>query len=344
MYEHTHEVLSALADAGITADYVQVGNEINPGMMAPYGQTWSFADDSGAHWDDLAAFLTAGYDAVKDVDASTQTILHLTNINNGIGSLTWWFDEVTARDVPFDVVGLSYYGYWHGSLGDLQDAVTTLSDRYDRDVVVVETAYPFTLEDDTDSSWENVIDRESELVQGYPATIAGQAAALRAVQDTVASAPGGRGIGSVYWEPAWTDAAGNGWDPEDPTSGNAWENQALFDFDGQLLAGASELAPDAADSAWSRAAVYDTGDVVLHDGAAYRAGWWTSGDVPGASPWSAWQSVAESDDEGSAAWSTTTVYDTGDVVSFDGAYWTARWWTRNQQPGSTPYGPWVRTP
>jgi len=246
VYSHTKDVLDALRAAGITADLVQVGNEINPGMLWPWGQTWDVDTTdgvAGAQWDNLALFLDAGARAVKEVDPRTQVVLHLTNINNGIGGLTWWFDEVTARSVPFDVIGLSYYGYWHGSLADLQGAVSTLSARYDKDVLVVETAYPFTLADDT-PTWENVINLPTELVPGYPATPAGQAAQFRAVQDAVASAPGGRGIGTVYWEPAWTSVAGNGWDPADPTSGNAWENQALFDFSGRLLPAARELAPD----------------------------------------------------------------------------------------------------
>lgn len=247
VYANTRDVLDALAAVGVTADYVQVGNEINPGMLWPYGQTWDVdpSDDvADPQWDNLAAFLTAGARAVKEVDPETQVILHLTNINNGVGSLTWWFDEITARGVPFDVIGLSYYGYWHGSLADLQEAISAVSERYDRDVLVVETAYPFTLADD-EPAWENIIDLASELVPGYPATPEGQAARVRAVQDAVASAPGGRGIGTVYWEPAWTAVAGNGWDPADPASGNAWENQALFDFDGRLLPAAGALAPDA---------------------------------------------------------------------------------------------------
>lgn len=241
---HTRDVLGALKKAGATADYVQVGNEINPGMLWPYGQTWDVdpSDDVvGAQWDNLASFLTAGARAVKAVDRSTKVLLHLTNINNGIGSLTWWFDEVVARNVPFDLIGLSYYGYWHGSLADLQEAVSTLSARYDKDVLNVETAYPFTLADDA-PAFENIINLDSELVPGYPATPAGQSAAYRAVQDAIASAEGGRGIGTVYWEPAWTAVAGAGWDPADPSSGNAWENQALFDFSGQLLPAARNLS------------------------------------------------------------------------------------------------------
>lgn len=198
---------------------------------------------SAAQWDNLAAFLTAGHNAVKSVSPSTQTILHLTNINNGIGGLTWWFDEVTARHVPFDLIGLSYYGYWHGKLADLQNAVSTLSARYDKNVLVVETAYPFTLQDDPNPAWPNSIDQPSQLVKDYPATPEGQAANSRAVQDVVAAAPGGRGIGAVYWEPAWTDVAGNGWDPADPASGNAWENQAMFDYQGRELPAMTDFAP-----------------------------------------------------------------------------------------------------
>lgn len=90
--------------------------------------------------------------------------------------------------------------------------------------------------------FENIINLSTELVPGYPATPAGQSAAYRAVQDAVASAEGGRGIGTVYWEPAWTSVAGAGWDPSDPSSGNAWENQALFDFTGKLLPAARNLS------------------------------------------------------------------------------------------------------
>lgn len=248
VYAHTFEVLTALKNAGATADSVQVGNEINPGMLWPLGQTWDvFPEDDvkGAQWDNLALFLSAGSRAVKDVSAQTDVILHLTNINNGIGGLTWWFDEATKRGVPFDTIGLSYYGYWHGSMADLQHAITTLSARYDRDAIVVENAYPFTLKDAAiDLSGNNIISSQSDLVPGYPATPEGQAANFRAVQDVVASAPGGRGLGVVAWEPAWTAVPGNGWDPADPTTGNGWENQAMFDFDGRALPALQEYAPD----------------------------------------------------------------------------------------------------
>ncbi|VXA97570.1 MULTISPECIES: glycosyl hydrolase 53 family protein [Frigoribacterium] len=247
IHDHTRSVLDALAAEGITADAVQVGNEINPGMVWPLGQTWDVDPSdgvSGAQWSNLAMFLTAGATAVKEVSPTTQVVLHLTNINAGVDGLTWWFDEATSRGVPFDLIGLSYYGYWHGGLSGMQQAVTTLSERYDRDVLIVETSYPWTLEDDPDHLWENVVVDPSQLVAGYPATPEGQAANFRAIQDVVASAPGGRGIGVVAWEPAWTAVDGAGWDPDDPTSGNAWENQAMWDHDGRPLPALDEYAAD----------------------------------------------------------------------------------------------------
>src|SRR5699024_8857684 len=125
--------------------------------------------------------------------------------------------------------------YWHGTLADLQEAISTLGARYDRDMIVVETAYPFTLEDDPRAPFPNIVDAETALPEGYPPTPGGQAAFFRAVQDVTAAAEGGRGRGVVYWEPAWTAVEGAGWDPEDPSSGNAWENQAMFDFSGAAL-------------------------------------------------------------------------------------------------------------
>jgi arabinogalactan endo-1,4-beta-galactosidase len=243
---HTASVMTALKNAGVLPDYVQVGNEINPGMLWPWGQTWDVntSDNvTGAQWDNLASFLKAGASAVKAVSPNSKVILHLTNINNGISGLTWWFDAVTARSVPFDVIGLSYYSYWHGSLASLQSAITTLSGTYNKDVMVVETAYPFTLSDDS-PGFANVIGTTDALTRGYPATPASQAAQFRAVQDAVAAAPGGRGLGAVYWEPAWTAVAGSGWDPADPSSGNNWENQAMFDFNNRLLPAAAAFAPD----------------------------------------------------------------------------------------------------
>jgi arabinogalactan endo-1,4-beta-galactosidase len=108
-------------------------------------------------------------------------------------------------------------------------------------MVVAETAYPFTLADD--DGFSQIIGLLSQLVAGYPATPEGQAANLRDVLSIVRAAPNGRGLGAFFWDTTWTAMPGNGWDPADPMSGNGWENQALFDFDGRAVPAMDELRP-----------------------------------------------------------------------------------------------------
>ncbi|OKI12496.1 arabinogalactan endo-1,4-beta-galactosidase [Streptomyces sp. CB03911] len=230
VYNHTYDVLNALKAQGTTADMVQIGNEINGGMLWPEGST--------ANWTNLAAFLTQGAAAAKAVSSSTQVMLHLAKGGDDAGARTF-FDNAVSRGVPFDVIGLSYYSYWHGPLNDLQTTLDDMAARYGRKVAVAETAYAFTL--DNKDSLENNLATTAQLTTGYPATQAGQAAALRDVLNVVEAVPGGKGLGAFYWEPAWTAVPGNGWDPADPASGNAWENQALFDYANRPTAAMSWL-------------------------------------------------------------------------------------------------------
>jgi arabinogalactan endo-1,4-beta-galactosidase len=219
VYNHTYDVLNALKAQGTTADMVQIGNEINGGILWPEGST--------STWGNLAAFLTQGANAAKAVSSATKVMLHLAQGGDDAGARTF-YDNAVSHGVPFDVIGLSYYSYWHGPLSDLQTTLDDMAARYGKQVVVAETAYAFTL-DNADSLTNNLA-TTSQLTTGYPATQAGQAAALRDVLNVVEAVPNGKGLGAFYWEPTWTAVTGNGWDPTDPSSGDAWENQALFDY------------------------------------------------------------------------------------------------------------------
>jgi arabinogalactan endo-1,4-beta-galactosidase len=224
VYNHTYDVLSALKAQGTTADMVQVGNEINDGMLWPEGRS--------GNWANLATFLKSGISAVKAVDSSTRVMLHLAEGGNNTQH-RWWFDQAVARGVPFDVIGVSHYLYWHGTAASLQANIVDLSQRYNRDVLVAETSYGFTLaQDDAEA---NVFTSALQRAAGYTASPQGQSDALRAVLNAVRAVPNGRGLGVVDWEPTWTAVPGNGWDPADPASGNGWENQALFDYSDRAL-------------------------------------------------------------------------------------------------------------
>lgn len=229
VYDHTFDVCSSLVQQGTPPEMVQIGNEINAGMLWP--------DGDYNHFDNLANLLKEGHRAVKDCSPDTEVMLHIAE--GGDNSLArWWFDSITRRDVPFDVIGISYYPFWHGSLPELQANLNDISARYDKDVIVVETAYAFTSEENDDHP--NIANPEL-MVAGYPYSPAGQRAMLRDIMAVVRGVNDGRGLGVFYWDATWTAVEGNGWDTEDPLSGNAWENQALFDYEDKALPALEEF-------------------------------------------------------------------------------------------------------
>jgi len=223
--EYTRDVISQFRAAGAMPDMVQIGNEINGGMLWPDGST--------SNWNNLAALLKQGYNAVKACSSATLVMLHLAEGGDN-AEMRAWFDQARSRGVPFDVIGVSHYVYWHGSLASLQTNLNDLSARYDKDVVVAEMAYGFTLA--AKDSEPNIFNSSLQQAGGYPATPQGQSDLVRDTLNVVKAVPGGHGLGVFYWEPAWTAVAGSGWDPTNPSSGNGWENQALFDYNDRALA------------------------------------------------------------------------------------------------------------
>jgi arabinogalactan endo-1,4-beta-galactosidase len=231
LYDHTYDICQSLGNAGSPPDIIQIGNEITPGMLLPEGGT--------VNWDKLAVLLKRGYSAVKACHPSTLVMLHIDRGGDNAAARTW-FDHAAARGVKWDAIGLSYYSYWHGTPAAMAANAADLKSRYGTPVVIVETAYPFTLlENDSE---KNVIFSSDQLPPEYPATPSGQAANLRAVLDAARDA-GTWGV--FYWEPTWTAVEGNGWDPANPDSGDQWENQALFDYTGKVLPAMQEFRSQA---------------------------------------------------------------------------------------------------
>ena len=112
------------------------------------------------------------------------------------------------------------------------------------------------------------------------------------------------------------------------------------DYDGDI----AEKYP-----AWDSNTVFNNGDRVIHDGRVFQAQWWTRGDVPGASPWGSWMEIAttvpvEADTPVFDIWTADRVFTGGETVYYDGYLWYAQWWTRNQRPGESQWGPWRQLP
>jgi arabinogalactan endo-1,4-beta-galactosidase len=236
VYDYTAGVLRALKEAGAMPDMVELGNEINNGILWPDGGTGGPAAEGYGGYDGLADLLSAGAKAVRDADPNAKNeakririVLHLAD--GGDNALyKRVFDELVKRNVDFDVIGLSYYSNWHGTMNQFRNNMNDVSARYGKDVVVAETAYAYTLENADATA--NLFTEKDQKPGGYKATLLGQATAIRDVIDAVNKVPKGRGLGIFYWEPEWYAVPGAGWQTGE---GDAWENEAMFDSGGNAL-------------------------------------------------------------------------------------------------------------
>ncbi|MBR7839511.1 glycosyl hydrolase 53 family protein [Actinospica durhamensis] len=231
VYTYSKQVVADLVAQGTPPAMVQIGNEINAGML------WT--DGSTSNWSQLAALLKEGIAGVKAADSSTKIMLHLSS-SDDLATLETWYTNAINYGVSFDVIGLSYYDYWHGRLDVLQTDLDGLAAKYGKQVAVAETAYPWTMT--SGDSLTPSFDTSSELDPGYAASAYGQMANFRDVLSIVQAVPGGLGLGAFYWEPTWTVVSGNGWDPTDSTSLDAWENQAMFNYSDTALSAINDYA------------------------------------------------------------------------------------------------------
>lgn len=236
VYRYTSQVLSALKAADVFPDMVQVGNELNGGLLWPDGKTWKERPDDRIGGDDgFVALMSQGIRAVRDADpqrGTAQRVKVAVHLADG-GNNTLYrrvFDLFTKRGVDYDVIGLSFYPYYHGPVDDLRANADDISARYGKEVLVMETAYAYTTRDG--DGWPNLFNAEMQKSVGYQASVQGQASLVRDVIDAMAQVPGRRGLGIFYWEPDWIPVPRAGWRTGE---GNAWENQAMFDFKGQAL-------------------------------------------------------------------------------------------------------------
>lgn len=245
LYDFTKESLTEILDAGVDVGMVQVGNEINNGMS---GET---------KLENVTELLHAGCRAVREISEENgkdiQIAIHYTNITNKaqVDSLV---KNLSDNEVDYDAVGLSFYPFWDGSMENMQRVVELLQERYGKKVFIAETSYCYTSEDG-DGSGNSLVGID-DLVDGYPATVQGQANIIR---DVFAAANEAGAIGVFYWEGVWLPVGeptadnapiweefGSGWassyasdyDPDDAGlyyGGCSWDNQAFFDFDGHPL-------------------------------------------------------------------------------------------------------------
>lgn len=241
VYDYTLESMRTFLDAGVNITMVQVGNELSNGVLWPEGKV--------PNYDNIATFVNAGIRAVRKADATIPVMIHLDNGGNN-ALYREWFDNFTKRGEDFEIIGLSYYPFWHGSLQMLNDNMNDIAERYGKDLVIAEVSMGYTMEDY--KNYEKLSDEERKgyatrpaLVEKieYPMTKQGQYDFMEDFLNRISHIKGGKGKGFFYWEPAWIPVPGSGWATpaslkymNDPgPCGNEWANQALFDYEGNAL-------------------------------------------------------------------------------------------------------------
>jgi arabinogalactan endo-1,4-beta-galactosidase len=210
LYQYTTKIIQE-----IQPDFIQIGNEINPGMLLPAGEIVTRKDQ-------LVDLLNTCSQAVREFSNQTRIVIHFAGLTNA----EWFFNQIEGVD--YDIIGLSYYPIWHGKdLDLLQNTLNTLVQTYSKDIVVAETAYPFTL------SWNdwtnNVVGGEEQLIlPNFPASPEGQKQFVNRIRTIVENT--NRGVGFLYWGGELVSTQG----PQ-ASNGSTWENQAVFDFTNKEL-------------------------------------------------------------------------------------------------------------
>ncbi|OZV69400.1 arabinogalactan endo-1,4-beta-galactosidase [Winogradskyella aurantia] len=223
LYNYTYETLNNLSNANLLPEIVQVGNEIN-GMILQQGElVWPI------DWERNSYLLNKGIEAVRaiseDKNKPIDVMLHIAQPENGL----WWFEQATDNGITdFDWIGLSYYPTWSDyDLSEVQTPLATLINTYNKRLMIVETAYPFTF---TNADTANNIMGPTALTNNIPATQQGQLDYLNQLHTIIKNA-GGEGL--IYWEPAWiSTSCSTLW-----AQGSHWDNATLFDNDGKATLG-----------------------------------------------------------------------------------------------------------
>lgn len=225
LYNYTFDTLNTLANQNLLPDIVQIGNEINPMILQDGNVQWPI------NWERNSYLINKGIQAVRAISTqrnkTIEVMLHIAQPENGL----WWFEQATQNGITdFDWIGLSYYPVWSTyTLTNVGFALSTLKNTYNKKLMVVETAYPFTL---TDADTAANILGENSLINGYPATQQGQLDYLNQLAGIIKNADG---EGLIYWEPAWVSTNCNTlWG-----QGSHWDNATLFDADYKATLGMS---------------------------------------------------------------------------------------------------------
>jgi len=203
---YSRDTIAAFREAGVLPDMVQIGNEVSNGMLWPDGKLPD-------HWDNFTDYLRAGIQGVdtgRGTNRPPKVMIHIDQGGN-IARTKYFFDHLNQHQISYDVIGLSYYPWWQGTLMDLRENLAFTAKTYHKDIIVVETAYHWRPAHET-----------ADRAEPFAETRVGQREFLEELTQIVLAVPEGRGQGVFWWEPAVGDRGDLG-------------SRSFFDEDGTAL-------------------------------------------------------------------------------------------------------------
>jgi arabinogalactan endo-1,4-beta-galactosidase len=185
VYEYTRDTIIAFRDAGILPDMIQIGNEVSNGMLWPDGEL-------SGNWDNFAELVKAGINGIDAGRGNYGRPLIMIHIDKGGDrkATKAFFDKWNSYRIASDVIGQSYYPWWHGTLLDLRENLYFMANEYQKDIILVEVAY----------NWRPAEYKGRSAP--FPETPEGQRQFLDEVNRIVLATPHNRGKGIFWWEPA----------------------------------------------------------------------------------------------------------------------------------------------
>lgn len=249
VYKFTKNSLLKIKEAGLDVEFVQIGNEITNGMIWPYGKLDDSVSPRG-NYENLCKLLSAGIKGAKEAIPNIKIIIHLERSYDQF-IYHEYFSMLDKYGVHYDIIGMSYYPYWHHSFDELFANIKMCQKTFNKQVMIMETGFGFTLEDYIFSENNQLVvnPNNDELLSHLPEPISkeGQANFVRRV---LKLAKENDVIGVFYWEPLWLPGEGICWaskegqhyiHEENKSTRNEWANQCLFDYQGNALPALKEF-------------------------------------------------------------------------------------------------------
>lgn len=228
VYEYTLQLLQEMKAQGTVPEYISLGNEIQGGILYPYGRN--------SDWETLARFLNAGAKACREVCPQSKIILHLDDCGN-TGRYHGFFDKCAEYGVDYDIIGPSYYPFWtKRTVEEVVSFCNEISQKYDKDIMIMETGYNF--HPAKPDGWPGQLTDNGPYESVYAATQQGHRDFMAELVNGLKSVEDGRCIGDLYWDPVMIACDGVGWayqESTDQADSNVVSNTALFDFDGKAI-------------------------------------------------------------------------------------------------------------